>query len=515
MEPPSPLALEINSKGKHPTTTTTMSNSGSCTNFVPNKWQPTKCINCFQHHGKTAQPNNNSNNNNNNNNKTIESTRHNSTNKISDHHSDGSTNWSKKHKESKSVDEGRPHNITTQKSQPLSSIHTQQQYLLSPKSPSSPSLLTYFQQHSRTTHKETKPIVTITTATTTTTTHSTTTTTTSSCLGFEANLWRPQICIHCYKNKASHSTPSEQSRTLTLTTTSSNTTLTPNTTTTLPPKHTNPRVRTPPPTSKRDSLERRLSLKSSKENIAPPLNKDVQRLKEELSSELGQELSEEHDPFSDISDLTIDDDEGVETNSGVLSWSSGAPSFEEEEEEIVSYFCPSTSLSMSKYTESEDDWDSGVEVDVLVSQTQDSYTYFSNKMVEIEGVKAEIERTRLDLFTNIHMVEALMGVLNAKEKQIQKAFTQDKITTQENTILMEMISNVLSMLLEFNTNSNTQTHFTTTNETNAPQFASIHFSQTLTNTHNSLQTQQQDTISPHTRTQPSTSPLHSNVFVVC
>lgn len=100
----------------------------------------------------------------------------------------------------------------------------------------------------------------------------------------------------------------------------------------------------------------------------------------------------------------------------------------------------------SKFTEHEDDWDHGVDMEVEAFVSRTEYSYVNNKIMEIASVKEEAMRSKDKLLDNPKVVEALHAVLSAKQIQIQRALDKDKINKQDHSKLLERLNQVRDML---------------------------------------------------------------------
>ncbi|KYQ91975.1 hypothetical protein DLAC_06795 [Tieghemostelium lacteum] len=136
------------------------------------------------------------------------------------------------------------------------------------------------------------------------------------------------------------------------------------------------------------------------------------------------------------------------------------------------------SLKMDQYKEKEDEWDQGVDLSTFLSvqrkknsrsntprsklgamsSLMEDFSYCSNKFMEISSVKEEAQRQSIDFGGGIHpnAFEAFIGILEAKQKQIEKAFQRQKIDKSDCDMLsveLNSVKDLLNNLMEnFNRN---------------------------------------------------------------
>ncbi len=163
---------------------------------------------------------------------------------------------------------------------------------------------------------------------------------------------------------------------------------------------------------------------------------------------LKQPLSlDEDDPFRDFEEI---DDSRVEIKTTILSGS-------------VQKVNPKRNLSnsggreqmFSKFKDVSEEDDSGVDMDVetFVAKCTE-YSYVNNKIMEITSVKREAERSKEQLKENPMVVHALFDILTAKQQQIQRASSRDKISQHDHKKLIESLDAVSDLLQQ----SKTVTH---------------------------------------------------------
>lgn len=99
----------------------------------------------------------------------------------------------------------------------------------------------------------------------------------------------------------------------------------------------------------------------------------------------------------------------------------------------------------SKYKDLDDD-DGGVGMEFESFVAKAEYSYVNNKIMEIGTVKEEVERSKLSLEDNPRAVAALIEVLTAKQKQIQRALDREKINKQDHNKLLERLNQVRDLL---------------------------------------------------------------------
>lgn len=161
---------------------------------------------------------------------------------------------------------------------------------------------------------------------------------------------------------------------------------------------------------------------------------------------------DEDDPFKDFEELddTLPSSQGspLFTTSTqqqhTANNSTGSPG-QLESRISISFESPSI-IGIVKYTESEEEWDDGVDITSILANGQ--YSYVNNKISEIASVKEEMQRTQQQFEENPAMLLALFEVLKAKQVQIQKAFERDKIDQQDHSKLLDSLSEVRTMLLD-------------------------------------------------------------------
>lgn len=237
------------------------------------------------------------------------------------------------------------------------------------------------------------------------------------CLGFVPQKWRPAVCLNCFGILSEHKQPSS------ISSGSQELERQPSTQTIQPP--TSPS--SPISVSAKNPLQLTVTV--------PTLDDD----------------DDYDDPFKDFEDLVDTPIAApstpctpLETTSGILSLSAESGGLEVSSQISISF--ESSGFGFVKYTELEEEWDDGVDITSLLANGQ--YSYVNNKISEIASVKEEMQRTQQQLDDNPAMILALVGVLQAKQLQIQKAFERDKINQQDQQLLLNSLSEVRTLLLD-------------------------------------------------------------------
>lgn len=106
----------------------------------------------------------------------------------------------------------------------------------------------------------------------------------------------------------------------------------------------------------------------------------------------------------------------------------------------------SSEYIFSKFKEQEDDWDSGVDMEIEAFISKADYSYVNNKIMEISSVMEEAERRKGVKEENPKVIAALFEVLTAKQIQIQKALDREKINKQDHSKLLDRLNQVRDLL---------------------------------------------------------------------
>ncbi|KAF2076902.1 hypothetical protein CYY_001805 [Polysphondylium violaceum] len=109
------------------------------------------------------------------------------------------------------------------------------------------------------------------------------------------------------------------------------------------------------------------------------------------------------------------------------------------------------SIKMDQFKEKEDDWDQGMDLTSFLKKKnsiQRDYSYCSNKFNEISSVKDEFQRQSIDFGGSLHpnAFEAFKGILDAKQKQIKKAFERKKIDEDDCLMLIDELNTAKELL---------------------------------------------------------------------
>ena len=92
-------------------------------------------------------------------------------------------------------------------------------------------------------------------------------------------------------------------------------------------------------------------------------------------------------------------------------------------------------------------------MDVENFEAMAQYTYVNNKIMEIQSVKREAERSKENMRDDPRVVNALFEILTAKQKQIERALDREKINEQDHNRLLERLDAVKELL---RTNANAE-----------------------------------------------------------
>eukprot|EP01111_Echinosteliopsis_oligospora_P005378 TRINITY_DN18673_c0_g1_i1.p1 TRINITY_DN18673_c0_g1~~TRINITY_DN18673_c0_g1_i1.p1 ORF type:complete len:348 (-),score=97.76 TRINITY_DN18673_c0_g1_i1:67-1110(-) len=258
------------------------------------------------------------------------------------------------------------------------------------------------------------------------------------CTSFKSQQWRPSICIHCFKSRGSHSPSAFNTDYFSS-----------------PPSH--------PPLTKFSSLD--LTEPSSPFTSFSPASGSFDSFTDTPLPSLHfpprspsspsttftdiHSEADEDDPFKDFEELTDDFQLEIKTTTTIVNSAKGSIGISTTIDSLNYVPSPRSRQSPSvkqfnKWEEHEDDWDYGVEVNF--DHVSKDLSYVGNKMMELNSVKQEANRTKQDLYDNPTLATALFEILDAKQKQIQMALDRSKINVQDHSQLLESLDSIRTMI---------------------------------------------------------------------
>eukprot|EP01133_Synstelium_polycarpum_P008011 gene8011-9411_t len=110
----------------------------------------------------------------------------------------------------------------------------------------------------------------------------------------------------------------------------------------------------------------------------------------------------------------------------------------------------SARIDKYKESDSQDDWDQGMDLSSFLKQKNriKDLSYCSNKIMEISSVKEEAQRQSIDFGGGIHPIafEAFKDILVAKETQIKRAMSMNKIDESDCSMLVDQLNEAKDLL---------------------------------------------------------------------